>query len=62
MEKLTLLIREKMEMNQWQPIKININRSAMFHIFFVDDCLLFAKVTSSQARMVKDVVQSFRLA
>ncbi|AES70732.1 hypothetical protein MTR_3g061660 [Medicago truncatula] len=45
MEKLTLLIREKMEMNQWQPIKININGSAMFHIFFVDDCLLFAKVT-----------------
>jgi hypothetical protein len=49
-------------MNQWQPIKININRSTMFRLFFVDDCLLFAKVTSSQARTVKYVVQSFRLA
>jgi hypothetical protein len=28
----------------------------------VDDCLLFAKATSSQARIIKDVVQSFCLA
>lgn len=62
MEKLALLIQEKVDANQWQPIKIGTNGPAISHLFFAYDCLLFTRDKASQVRLVKDVLQAFCLA
>lgn len=62
MEKLVLLIQEKVHSRQWQPVKVSINGSAISRLFFADDCLLFNKVKASQVRLVNEVLQSFCVA
>ncbi|MCI02097.1 RNA-directed DNA polymerase (Reverse transcriptase), partial [Trifolium medium] len=48
MEKLALLIQDKINAGQWQPIQITNHGPAISHLFFADDCLLFTKAKSSQ--------------
>jgi hypothetical protein len=43
MEKLALLIQEKIDSNKWLPIRISSNGPAISHLFFADDCLLFTR-------------------
>lgn len=62
MEKLALLIQEKIASNKWLPVKISRIGLSISHLFFADDCLLFTKATTSQARLVKEVLHSFCLA
>lgn len=62
MEKLALLIQEKVDTRNWLPIKVSSNGPPISHLFFADDCLLFVRAKSSQVRMVKDVLDAFCLA
>lgn len=62
MEKLALLIQEKVHDRKWIPTQIDKNGRAIFHLFFADDCLLFTQAKSSQVRMVQEVLHDFCLA
>lgn len=59
MEKLALLIQEKVDANQWLPIKICNDGPVILHLFFAEDCLLFIRAKSSQVRLLKEVLQAF---
>lgn len=59
MEKLAILIQEKVHERKWLPVKISKNGPAISHLFFVDDCLLFTQAKASQARIVRDVLHDF---
>lgn len=48
MEKLALMIQEKVQCNQWHPIKVSRNGPVIFHLFFANGCLLFTKAKTSQ--------------
>lgn len=41
MEKLVLLIQEKVQDKKWLPVKIAKDSPVISHLFFADDCLLF---------------------
>lgn len=62
MEKLSLLIQEKVQEGRWKAMKISLNGPTNSHLLFADDCLLFTETSVSQARLVRDVLQSFCLA
>lgn len=62
MEKLALLIQEKVHDRKWNPIRIDRNGPAISHLFFADDCLLFTQAKSSQVRLVQEVLHTFCLA
>lgn len=62
MEKLALLIQEKVQANEWLPVKISKDGPAISHLFFADDCLLFVKAKPSQVKLVRDVLNAFCLA
>ncbi|GAU42583.1 hypothetical protein TSUD_302990 [Trifolium subterraneum] len=59
MEKLSLMIQEKVKSNHWKPVKISRHEPAISHLFFADDCLFFTEAKSPQSRMVKQVLHSF---
>lgn len=58
-EKLSHLIQTSVEFGQWKPIKSSQHGPPVSHIFFVDDLILFAEASTSQARVLKKVVDSF---
>lgn len=63
LEKLALLIQEKVWAKKWLPVKISKEGSAIIsHLFFVDDCLFLTQAKASQVKLVKDVVHTFYLA
>lgn len=62
MEKLPLLIQEKVNDRKWMPIRIDNSRPSISHLFFADDCLLFTQAKSSQVTMVKEVLEAFCVA
>ncbi|XP_027348302.1 uncharacterized protein LOC113859820 [Abrus precatorius] len=62
MEKLPMLIWDKVNNETWKPIKISRGRPTIFHLFFANDCLFFAKASNSQVQIVKEVLDSFYLA
>lgn len=59
MEKLGLLIQERVNQKKWLPIKIAKNGPPISHLFFADDCLLFTQAKTSQVRIVKEVLEEF---
>jgi len=59
MEKLALMVQNKVKENQRQPVNISRNGPKISHPFFVDDCLLFTKAKSSQVRLVQQVLHDF---
>lgn len=62
MEKLALLIQATISNNQWKPINIPPDGPAIFHLVFVENCLLFTRANSSHVKLVNEVIQTFRLA
>lgn len=62
MEKLAILIQEKINVKKWEPVKISKHGSSISHLFFVDDCIFFTKAKTSQVRLVNKVLHSFCLA
>lgn len=59
MEKLAILIEEKVQNKTWLPIKISKNGPPISHLFFADDCLFFTQAKVSQAKIVRDVLHDF---
>lgn len=45
MEYLSLQIHQATNLGDWYPFKTKHNNFKISHLFFVDDVLLFAKVT-----------------
>lgn len=62
MEKLALLIQEKIDNRQWQPIKVSKHGPTISHLFFADDCPMFTRAKASQVRVVKEVLHTFCVA
>lgn len=58
MEKLALLIQQKVDSRLWQPIQITRSDPLISYLFFVD-CLLFVKAKCNQVRLVKEVLDHF---
>lgn len=64
-EKLVLLIQEKVHDKKWLPVKISKDGPAISHLFiyfyffFADDCLLFTEAKNLQAKLVNKVLHSF---
>lgn len=59
MEKLALLIHEKVDLNLWELVSIFSSRPKVSHIFFADDDLLFIKATFSQTQLAKEILDAF---
>lgn len=59
MEKLSLLIRQKVQANLWKPVAISRTGPAISHLFFVNDCLLFAQAKAAQVRLIKQTLDDF---
>lgn len=53
------MISKEMRDNRWNPIQISKNGPKISHLFFADDVLLFAKAKVSQAKVIKEVLDSF---
>ena len=43
-------------------MKVSRNGPAISHLFFADDCLLFAWAKSKQVRVIRDVLEKFCIA
>lgn len=59
MEKLALIIQEKIEDKKWLPVKVSRIGPAISHLFFVDDCLIFTHAKSSQVKLVEEALKHF---
>ena len=59
MEKLAILMQEKVDYGDWQLVKISINGLSISQLFFADDCILFVKASSKQVWLVKEVLNLF---
>jgi len=62
MEKLALLIQDKVSDDHWQSVSVFRSELKISHLFFVDDCLLFTKAIVSHVKLVQDVFRGFCLA
>ena len=59
MEKLALLIFEKLSDGQWMPVKDFREGPSISFLLFVDDCLLFLKAKVSQVRLLNETLNLF---
>lgn len=59
MKKLSIAIREAVQDGRWKPVRVSKNGRPFSHLLFADDVLLFAKATSAQTRLIKDLFSSF---
>ena len=59
MERLSLLISERVEKSEWKPTKITRHGMGISHLLFVDGIVLFAKARPSQMWVVMDVLKDF---
>ncbi|PKI32093.1 hypothetical protein CRG98_047515 [Punica granatum] len=58
-ERLSHLIRESVEVEVWQPIRVGRNGQWISHLMFADDILLFAKVSENQIAIVCAILDRF---
>lgn len=59
MEKLLILINDKVKRKMWIPITVSKNDLAISYLFFIDDVLLFSSATVHQARTMRDTFLDF---
>ena len=59
MEKLALLIDEKVAYSAWSSVRVSRNNVAISYLLFADNCLLFVKAKSSQVRLLNSVLSLF---
>ena len=59
MEYLGQLIVEKCNAKLWQPVKASGSGPAFFHLFFVDDLVLFARADGTNCSTIRDVLDEF---
>lgn len=59
MERLSHLILDAVEEQQWKPIKLTSDCPPLSHLFFADDLILFAKASVGQLRVVMNCLDTF---
>ena len=59
MEKLSLMILEKVEKGHWKPEAVTSGGDGVSHPFFAGDILLFAKAKASQMTTIMQVLHDF---
>ena len=59
MEYLACLIQKEVLEGQWNGIKTSRQGPSFSHVFFADDLVLFAKVTSSNCQAINRVLDQF---
>lgn len=59
MEKLSHSIQTAVEMGHWKPIQASHSGPHISHLFFADDLILFSEASSTQATVMKGVMNLF---
>ena len=59
MENLSHVINQKLIEKSWIPVKISKGGPDIFHLFFVDDLILFGKATLQQAQIMRECLDTF---
>lgn len=59
MDTLSRAISTATDNYSWKPVKLSRNGTAISHIFFADDIILFSKAHLSQVNLMKRVLDSF---
>ena len=59
MEYLGSLIEKECIAKRWSPLKASRDNVEISHLFFVDDLMLFAKVSEKGSEIIKDVLDTF---
>ncbi|KAL6138042.1 hypothetical protein ACLB2K_063330 [Fragaria x ananassa] len=59
MEKLSHSIQNAVEMGHWKPIQSSYSSPRSSHLFFADDWILFSEASSTQATVMKGVMNLF---
>ncbi|GAU35137.1 hypothetical protein TSUD_394630 [Trifolium subterraneum] len=59
MEFLSHIIIKNIDDGLWKPVRLSRNGPPLFHLFFADDVLLFAKATKSQALIIGSTLKRF---
>ncbi|KAL6141498.1 hypothetical protein ACLB2K_059786 [Fragaria x ananassa] len=59
MEKLSHSIQTVVEMGHWKPIQSSQSGPHISHLFFADDLILFSEASSTQAIVMKEVMNLF---
>ena len=58
-ERLFMMMLEKVETGAWKPIRVTREGIEISHLLFVDNILLFAKAKPSQMRIIMEVMEEF---
>lgn len=58
-EKLALLIQDKVEAGYWKPVSVAKGGPGLTHLLFADDVLLFVEANNDQVEVVMDTLQTF---
>jgi len=58
-ERLSQLIDDMVQTRQWRPIRVCKNGPSISSLFFMDDIVLFAEATESQARLIQGCLDRF---
>ncbi|XP_045810188.1 uncharacterized protein LOC123904586 [Trifolium pratense] len=59
MDKLTHLIAESVDSENWHPLKVGRSRPPISHLMFADDLLLFGKATEINMKAITDSLDRF---
>lgn len=59
---LSALLRQGVETNAIQPVKICRGAPGISHLLFADDTLLFFKAQKEQAEAIKDIIHGYACA
>lgn len=59
MERLSNMIRSKVDVGAWKGIQVSRTSPALTHLFFADDLILFAKADQSNCNTIMEVLNDF---
>ena len=59
MERLSMMISDKVNSGDWKPIRITRGGISISHLLFADNVLLFTEAKPSQMRIIMGVLQEF---
>lgn len=59
MERFSRWIHREVDRGKWRPLKVSRGGTAVSHLFFADDIVLFAEVTEDQINCILEGVNSF---
>lgn len=59
MKELCLLIQKKTDRKEWHPIHLSRRGPGLSHLLFVNDVLLFASASVTQARVIRHTLIEF---